>query len=88
MLLDGATFEVSSDIQIAFIVITRPTSKAGQLKSVTTLGAANSIATVRAILTASQKKKANMAAPAFTDDNLLVRPRANTAPGIITANAP
>ena len=78
----------NSVIQTAFIVITKLTSKAGQLKSATTLGAANSIATVKAIFTASQKKNPSIAAPALTDVKRLVKPLANTAAGTSTTNAP
>ena len=75
-------------IQTAFIVITKPISNAGQLKFSTTLGAATNMATVNAIFTASQKKNPNIAAPALTEVNLLVNPRANTALGTITDRAP
>ena len=84
----GCLERINSVIQTAFIVITRPTSSAGQLKFSTNRGAATSIATVKPILTASHKKKPIIAAPAFTDDSLLVKPRANIAAGIITAKAP
>ena len=74
--------------QHAFIVTTKPTSIAGQLSAVISLGAAISIATVKAILTISHKKNPNTAVPGFRDANRPVSPRANTAAGITTASAP
>jgi hypothetical protein len=88
LLTFGGLERINSVTQTAFIVITKPTNKAGQLKFSTIFGAANSIATVNPIFTASHRKKLIMAAPAFTDDSLLVNPRANIAAGIITAKAP
>ena len=61
---------------------------AGQLKSGTTLGAANNIAMVSPILTISHKKNPATAAPGFIEDTLLINPRANNAPGTTTASAP
>src|SRR6476619_1125122 len=74
--------------QAAFIVTTKPISIAGQLSATTSLGAAISIATVKAILTISHKKNPNTAVPGFRDENRPVSPRANTADGTTTASAP
>src|SRR6187402_2167636 len=74
--------------QAAFIVTTKPTSIAGQLSAVISLGAAISIATDKAILTISQRKNPNTAVPGFREENLPVNPRANTAAGMTTAIAP
>src|SRR3954467_14177668 len=43
---------------------------------------------VKATFTISQSRKPTAAVPALRDENLPVRPRANTAAGITTANAP
>jgi D-alanine transaminase len=49
----------ASATQYTFIVSTSPTSNAGQLSATTSLGAANNIATVKAILTISHRKNPN-----------------------------
>lgn len=74
--------------QYTFITTTKPISIANQLKFATHLGAANSIATVKAIFTASQRKNPITAVPAFLVSNGLAKPRANSAAGITTAKAP
>ena len=48
--------------QYTFIVTTKPASNASQLKFATSLGAATSIATVKAILTNSHTKNPTSAA--------------------------
>ena len=74
--------------QYTFIVTTKPTNMAGQLKSVTTRGAANSIATVRPILAISHTKNPITAEPGFAELTRLVSPLAKTAEGRQTAKAP
>lgn len=74
--------------QYTFIVTTRPPNMAGQLKSVTTRGAANSIATVRPTLAISHTKNPITAELGFAELNRLVRPLAKTAEGRQTAMAP
>ena len=74
--------------QYTFIVTTRPTNMAGQLRSATSLGAANNIATVKAILTISQTKNPTSAAFPCVADFCRESPRANNAAGITTASAP
>lgn len=70
------------------MVNTRPANKAGQLKSVTNLGAATNMAIVRPILTNSQTKKPITAVPGLIEDKRPVKPRAKTKPGTTTAAAP
>lgn len=74
--------------QTDFIVITKPTSKAGQLKSFTSLGAATNMATVKAILTISHRKNPKTAVAGFSEENRPIRPRAKIAAGNTTASAP
>lgn len=74
--------------QTTFIVTTRPTNMAGQLKSVTMWGAANSIATVRPTLAISHTKNPITAEPGFAELSRLDRPLAKTAEGRQTAMAP
>lgn len=70
------------------MVTTRPANKAGQLKSATSLGAANNMASVRPILTNSHTKKPVTAVAAFSEDKRPVKPRANTKAGKTTEAAP
>ena len=74
--------------QYTFIVTTKPASKASQFNSATNLGAANNIATVKAILTISHTKNPTSAAFPCAADFCLERPRANSAAGMTTASAP
>ena len=74
--------------QYTFIVTTKPANKASQLNSCTSLGAANSIATVKAILTISHTKKPVSAAFPCLVERCRDSPRANNAAGITTASAP
>jgi hypothetical protein len=74
--------------QYTFIVTTRPTNMAGQLKSVTMWEAANNIATVRPTLAISHTKNPITAEPGFAELTRLVRPLAKTAEGKQTAMAP
>lgn len=60
----------------------------GQLSIETSLGAANSIASVKATLTISHKKNPATAVPGFIDQTLPVKPRAKSAAGITTASDP
>ena len=53
--------------QTTFIVTTKPATRASQLKEAINFGAANNIATVKAILIASQKKNPAIAAPGLAD---------------------
>ena len=74
--------------QYTFIVTTKPASKASQFNPSTSLGAAKSIATVKAILTISQTKNPTSAAFPCVADFCRESPRANNAAGITTASAP
>lgn len=74
--------------QCTFIVNTKPTIKAGQLKFLTIQGAVNSIASVKAILTASHTKSAVTPENTLFNVDFRVIPRANKALGNTTANAP
>ena len=64
------------------------TSIAGQLNTSTNLGAAISIANVNVILTISHTRTPAIAVAGLIKVNRLAIPRANTAPGMITVNAP
>ena len=78
----------SSANQYIFKVTTRPANKANQLKFSISRGAAAIIAMLTANLTDSHTKKPKPAVAAFSDENWLIRPRANNAAGMMTANAP
>ena len=78
----------SSANQYIFKVTTRPANKANQLKFTTSRGAIAIIAMLTASLTASHTKKPKPAVAALMDENRLIKPRAKSAAGIITASAP
>ena len=63
-----------------------PISKANQLNSGTTRGAAANMATVNKIFTSSQPKRPTIALP--TDARFRATPRENTTAGNTTDNAP
>ena len=74
--------------QYTFIVTTRPSNKAGQLKPSTNLGASNKTNTVIATLTPSQTKNPVAAAMGLAVVSREVNPRANKAAGTKTAADP
>src|SRR4030095_529028 len=89
-LFRGAVFEgeYANANQYTFIVSTRPTSNAGQLRSATSFGAAPIRAIDVAILTISHNMNPTAAVPAFKEAKRPVSPRAKMAAGITTASAP
>ena len=74
--------------QYAFIVTTKPASKASQSNCGTTLGAANNKAIVRATLANSQNRRLAMAEPECCRRVLRNMPRTHNSEGSTTANAP
>ena len=74
--------------QTTFIVTTSPARRAGQLKSVTNIGADSSSAKVKPSLTNSQTRKPIAAEAAVTEARRPVKPLANTAAGKTTAVDP
>ena len=91
--LQGTCFVIflgrtNSATQYTFIVTTRPTRIAGQLRPHTSLGAATNIASVKPILTISHTKNPATAAPGLASATRLSKPRAKSAAGRTTANPP
>ena len=74
--------------QYTFIVTTKPATKASQLKSEITLGAAKSSATVKTILTNSHTIRPIKAEPGWVRRICRLKARTNTTAGITTATEP